>query len=242
MKNFIVGLMIVATAALSLSADIYVKSNSHTDAMSMMGQNTPATDSVSELWISDNAIAMAGKDSRTIIDLSKNMFTMISLEKKSYVETPLPVDFAKLLPSEMAAMAGMIVMSATVSPTGETKKIGQWNCQGYDKTMTVMGMPMKTKVWASTEVPFDTVKFAEKFMPAMTKGMMRLDDASVKEMMKIKGYQIASEVNAEMMGAKIHSTTEVVEISKKDAPAGTYAVPAGFTKKATLGMDDLQKR
>ena len=130
MKKIIVGLVIVATAALSLSADIYIKSNSHTDAMSMMGQNTPATDSVSELWISDNAIAMMGKDSRTIIDLSKNMFTMISLEKKSYVETPLPVDFAKLLPPEMAAMAGMIVMSAKVSPTGETHRVGQWNCQG----------------------------------------------------------------------------------------------------------------
>ncbi|MCX6567123.1 MAG: hypothetical protein NTW38_12025 [Candidatus Aminicenantes bacterium] len=242
MRKFFVGLMIVATSALFLSADVYIKSKAHTDAMSMMGQNTPATDSISELWISDNAMAMVGKDSSTIIDLSKNLFSMISFENKSYVETPLPVDFAKLLPPEMAAMAGMIVMSATVSPTGETKKIGQWNCQGYDMSMTVMGMPMKTKIWASTEVPFDTVKFSEKFMPAMTKGMMRLNDASVEEMKKIKGYQISSEVNAEMMGAKIHSTTEVVEISQKDAPAGTYAVPAGFTKKATLGMGDLQKR
>jgi len=242
MKKFIAGLAIVAMAALSLSADVYIKSNSHTDAMSIMGQNTPATDTVSELWISDNALAMVGKDSSTIIDLSKNMFTMVNFEKKSYVETPLPVDFAKLLPPQMAAMAGMIVMSATVNPTGETKKVGQWNCQGYDMTMTVMGMPMKTKVWASTDVPFDTAKFAEKFMPAMTKGMMRLDDASVKEMMKIKGYQIATEVNAEMMGAKIHSTTEVAEISQKSAPAGTYSVPAGFTKSATLDMADLQKR
>ena len=242
MKKMLTGMLIVAMAALSLSADIYIKNKAHTDAMSIMGQNSPATDTVSEIWISDNAVAMVSKDSGTIIDLSKNMFTMISFDKKSYVETPLPVDFAKLLPPEMAAMAGMIVMSATVTPTAETKKVGQWNCQGYDMTMTVMGMPMKTKVWASTEVPFDTAKFAEKFMPAMTKGMMRLDDASVKEMMKIKGYQIATEVNAEMMGAKIHSTSEVTEISVKSAPAGIYSVPAGFAKKATMDMADLQKR
>jgi hypothetical protein len=242
MKKFVVGLMIVATSALFLSADVYIKSKAHTDAMSMMGQNTPATDSISELWISDNAMAMVGKDNSTIIDLSKNVFAMINFGNKSYVETPLPVEFAKLMPPEMAAMAGMFVMSATVSSTGETKQVGQWKCQGYDMTMTVMGMPMKTKVWASTEVPFDTAKFAEKFMPTMTKGMMRLDDASVKEMMKINGYQIATEVNAEIMGAKIHTTTEVVEISQKNAPAGTYAVPAGFTKRATLDMADLQKR
>ncbi len=242
MKKIFTGLMIVAAVALTLSADIYIKSNSHTDAMQMMGQSTPATDTVSETWIGDNAMAMVTSDSRTVVDLARNLFLMINPGSKTYVETSLPVDFKKLLPPEMAAMAGMVVMSATVAPTGEAKKIGQWNCQGYDMTMTVMGMPMKTKVWASTEVPFDSAKFAEKFLPAMAKGMMRLDDGSVKEMMKIKGYQIMTEVNAEMMGAKIHSTNQVVEISKKDAPAGTYTVPAGFTKKSTLGMDDLQKR
>ncbi len=57
MKKFVIGLTIVAMAALSLSADIYIKSKSHTDAMSVMGQATPATDTVSEQWISDNVFA-----------------------------------------------------------------------------------------------------------------------------------------------------------------------------------------
>ncbi|MHB8054935.1 MAG: hypothetical protein ACYDH3_06770 [Candidatus Aminicenantales bacterium] len=242
MKKLIVGMIIVAFAALSLSADIYIKSKTHTDAMTMMGQTTPASDSNSELWIGDNAMAMISASSMTVIDLGKNMFYMANMKSKSYVETPLPLDFAKLLPPQMASMASMIIMSATVAPTNETKKVGIWNCSGYDMTMTVMGMPMKTKVWASADVPFDTAKFAEKFLPAMTKGMMRLDDASVKEMMKIKGYQVASETNAEIMGAKIHTTSEVLEITKKSAPAGTYAVPAGFTKKATLDMSEMQNR
>ena len=242
MKKLIVGMTIAAMAVLSLSADIYIKSKTHTDAMQMMGQTTPATDSVSETWIGDNAMAMIGDKNVTIIDLGKNMFTMINTKAKSYVETPLPVDFAKLLPPQMAQMASMMVMSATVAETGETKTVGAWKCKGYDMTMTVMGMPMKTRVWASTDVPFDAAKFAEKFMPAMAKGMMRLDENSIKEMMKIKGYQIASETNAEIMGAKIHSTNEVVEITKKSAPAGVYSVPAGFAKKATLDMSEVQNR
>lgn len=242
MKKVIVGMMIAAMAVLSLSADIYIKSKSHTDAVQMMGQTTPASDSISETWIGDNAMAMVSDKNATIIDLGKNTFIMINTKAKSYVETPLPVDFAKLLPPQMAQMAGMMIMSATVAPTGETKKIGSWTCQGYDMTMTVMGMPMKTRVWASTDVPFDAAKFAEKFMPAMTKGMMRLDDNSIKEMMKIKGYQIATETNAEIMGAKIHSTNEVVEIAKKSAPAGIYAVPAGFAKKDFLDMAEVQNR
>jgi len=242
MKKLTVIAVILMMTALSLSADIYIKNKTHTDAMSIMGQNTPATDVVAELWISDNVFVQKSADSGMIIDLSKNMFYMVNYKDKTYVESPLPLDMAKLLPPEAAAMAGMFTMSATVTPTGDTKKIGSWNCQGYEMTITVMGMPMKTKVWASTEVPFDFAKFAEKFMPVMAKGAMRLNDASVKEMMKIKGYQIATELNAEMMGAKIRTTMETIEISKKDAPAGIYAVPAGYKKNATMSMGDLQKR
>jgi hypothetical protein len=71
--------------------------------------------------------------------------------------------------------------------------------------------------------------------------MLRLDEASVKEMEKIKGYQIASETSGEIMGAKMRSTQEVLEISKKTAPAGTYAVPAGFKKNATIDMGQIQR-
>jgi hypothetical protein len=236
MKKLTAIAVFMLMAALSLSADIYMKTKTHTDAMSIMGQNTPATDVIAELWIGDNVFVQKSTDSGTIIDLTKNMFYMVNYKDKTYVESPLPLDMAKLLPPEAAAMAGMFTMSATVVPTGDTKKIGSWNCQGYEMTITVMGMPMKTKVWASTDVPFDFAKFAEKFMPALAKGTMRLDDASVKEMMKIKGYQIASEMNAEMMGAKMHVTMDTIEISKKDAPAGIYTVPAGFKKNATMDM------
>ncbi|MBN1939547.1 MAG: hypothetical protein JW843_08170 [Candidatus Aminicenantes bacterium] len=241
MKKFIVGLTIIAMAALSLSADIYIKSKSHTDAMSVMGQNTPATDTVSEAWISDNVFFNRTGDNGIIIDAAKKVFIMVNYGSKTYVEAALPLDFSKLLPPEMSAMASMIIMSAKVSPSGETKKIGSWNCQGYTMVMSIMGMPITTKVWASTDVPFDTVKFNAKFMVEMAKGMMRLDDASAKEMAKIKGYQIASETSGEIMGAKMRSTTEVVEISKKSAPAGVYAVPAGFKKTDFINMADIQR-
>jgi len=201
-----------------------------------MGQNTPAKDDISEQWIGDNVYAMKTGDTGQIMDLSKNVLYMINHKDKSYVEAPLPLDIAKLLPPEMAAMASMIIMKATVAPTGETKKSGSWNCQGYDMTMSVMGMPMKTKIWASTDVPFDTAKFTEKMMPAIMQGSLNLDASSLKELAKIKGMQISTEMNGEMMGAKIRAVMEVVEISKKNAPAGTYTLPAGYKKNTTKSL------
>jgi uncharacterized protein (DUF1810 family) len=73
-------------------------------------------------------------------------------------------------------------------------------------------------------------------------GQMRLTDEAAKQYAKIKGFQIASELNADVMGAKMHTTTETVEIVEKAAPAGAFEPPAGYTKKATLSMQDLQRR
>jgi hypothetical protein len=238
MKKIFALTALVLMVALSLSADVYVKQKTHTDGM--MGQ--PATDVIQEQWIGDNAFASVSADQSIIMDMKKNLMYWVNHKSKTYVESTLPMDLTKLLPAEFAAMAGMMTMSATVSPTTETKKVGQWNCTGYDVTITMMGMPMKMRLWATTDVPFDFNQFNAKIWGNVLKGQMMLDEASVKEMMKIKGFQIASEMSGEMMGMKFNTTTEVLEISKKNPPANVYAPPAGYTKKDKLSMEDLQKR
>ena len=241
MKKILTFVAILAVAALSLSADIYVKSKSHTDAMSIMGQNTPAKDDVSEQWLSESALAHNDKNQGFIVDLKKNMMYIINHANKSYVETTLPLDYAKLLPPEAAAMAGRMTMTATVTPGNETKKIGNWNCSLYNMNMSIMGIAMPMKIWASTDVPFDRAKYAELFANLL-KGQMRLDDASVKEFQKIKGFQIATEMNAEIMGAKMHTSSEVLEIAVKNAPQGVYSAPKDYVKKDKLSRDEFQKR
>ena len=106
----------------------------------------------------------------------------------------------------------------------------------------MMGMPMTLRVWASTDVPATLLDFSAKVTPVFLQGQMRLTDASVKEFAKIKGFQVATELTADVMGAQMHTTTEVVEIVEKPAPAGTFEPPAGYTKKTTLSLQDLQRR
>ena len=98
-------------------------------------------------------------------------------------------------------------------------------------TLPIVSLPL---------VPEALAKFAALFTTLM-KGQMRMDDASVAEFLKIKGFQIATEMNAEIMGGKIHSTSEVLEIAQKPAPAGVYSAPKGYAKKDTLSMEELQK-
>jgi hypothetical protein len=242
MKKLFACLVLVLAVTFSLSADVYVKTKTHSDAMSIMGQNTPAQDGITEQWIGDDKFASLGGDQAFIIDLKKNLGFIINTKAKTYVETALPLDMSKLLPPEAAAFAGMMKMSATVAPTAETKKVGSWTCSGYDVNLSMTMFAMKMKVWAATDVPFDANAFNAKIWGNLVKGQMMMDEASVKEMAKIKGFQIATETSGDIMGAKMRSTTEVMEITKKDAPAGVYSVPAGFIKTATLSMDAIQKR
>ncbi len=239
MRRFALVLAVVLALSGFAAADVYIKSNVHTDAMSVMGQNTPANDAVTEQWLGDGVFAMNSESISTIVDLKKNVGLLILHGSKSYVEYPLPLDLAKLLPPEAAQFASMMKMTATVAPNGQTKTIGKWKCAGYDVTLGMaMGMTMKIAMWASTDVPFDAAKYMKDVYRNMQVQMM--DPASLAEFAKIQGFPIASDMSGEMMGATMHTTTQVAEIAQKAAPAGTYEVPKGYAKKTQLSMADFQ--
>jgi hypothetical protein len=242
MKKIIAALLFLVLAAPAGAQDVLVRVKTHSDALAIADQSQPARDDVTEQWYSAGKTAQNGKESGFIIDLNKNIAYMVNHNDRSYVPVSLPMDLTKILPPEVQQMAPMMQMTATVTPTSETKTIGAWPCTGYDATLTVMGMPMTLRVWASTAVPASLVDFAAKVMPAFLQGQMRLTDEAVKEFGKIRGFQVATELTADIMGARMHTTTETVEIIEKAAPAGTFEPPAGYAKKATLSMQDLQRR
>lgn len=238
MKKVLFTVIALLALAFVLSADVYIKTSVHTDAFAMMGQNQPAKDEVMEQWVGNNQLVNKTGDKVMIMDMNKNMMYIVNPKDKSYVETQLPLDMAKLLPKEAASMMSMMKVTVKVTPNGQTQKVNKWNCVGYDVDMNMMMMQMKMKVWATTEVPFDWKMFSKMY--ANVSKMQFMDDAAIAELMKINGYQVASEMTMDMMGSKIKVTSQVTEIAQKPAPAGIYAVPAGFTKKATLSMEDMR--
>ena len=242
MKRVTTALLVLLLASPAFAADVLVRIKTHSDPMSIGGQSQPARDSVAEQWYGPGKTAQISGDGGFIVDLGKNVVYMVNHRSKSYVPLTIPIDIVKILPPEVAAQAPMMQMTATVSPTTETRTFGAWKCLGYDVTLTMMGMPMTMRVWASTDVPAALLDFSAKVTPVFLQGQMRLTDESMKEFAKIKGFQVATELTATVMGAEMRTTTEVVEIVEKPAPAGTFEPPAGYAQKATLSMQDLQRR
>lgn len=246
---FILGLTVLVGLVLALPAraDIFMKQKIHTDAMQVMGQSQPAKDSTMSIWLTENKARMDQEGGTSSILLAdQKILYMIDHNKKQYAEMPL--DFDKMLneaagddPDKAEAMAKMPGfmknmmkgvmgnMSAKVTDTGETKKIGSWNCRKYLIEMD-MGMGGKTnsEAWATEDIKIDYTKAftAANAMMASMPGFEKI----IQEMKKVKGVTVLSTATIKMMGAEVTSTTELIEATEKGAPAGNYDVPAGYKK------------
>ena len=238
-KTLLILSMIVMSAAV-LTADVYIKQKTHTDAIEMMGQQQPARDDLNEIWIGKRKMAMHGPAGSYIVNLDNNEMLMINHSNKSYIQMTLPLDMSKYVPAQFLQMMSNVDLSIT--PTGETVTVGEWKCSVYEMEMSMMMFNIKGKIYATKDVPFDWKAFQDEMYAEVTKATMRVGDEAVKEFQKIDGFQIKTETSVNMMNTEMKSSQEVIEISKKDAPAGTYDTPAGYAKKDKLSIEDIMRR
>jgi hypothetical protein len=230
---FIAALLVISFTL--LHADVYIKQKTNMGAF--MGQ--PPKELVQEHWLGKNKMAVISREQSMILDLEAKKLYMVIHGSKSYIETGLPLDMTKLMPEQMAKMMKGILdgMTISVQPNGQTKKVANWNANGYDLKITVMGMEIKMVFWASKDVPFDWKEFSYLYSE-IYKAQFRIGEQFMEEFKKVQGFPVETEVDA--MGMK--ATTTTVEISQKNPGAGIYSVPAGYTKKDKLSEQDLQNK
>jgi len=134
-------------------------------------------------------------------------------------------------------MKNMMKMKATVQPTTETKKIKNWDAKKYLQTIEMAMGKTTSEIWATEDIKINKdlyLKFSTALF-AMQPGMKDMIDDMMKEMQKIKGFQVLSSSVSDMMGTQIKSTVELQEIREDNPPAGTYDIPAGYKQKKWTG-------
>jgi hypothetical protein len=248
-------LVLFVFATVQARADIYMKQKVHTDELKVMGQTQPAKDEISVIWLGENLARMdQGAATSSILLGEKKVLFMLDHNKKTYAEMPLDLDkmFGEAVEAgagddpEMAAakekmpafmknmMKGaMGSMSAKVTETGETKKIGSWNCRKYLIEMDMGMVKSQAEAWATEDLKIDYSLYftSANAMMANQPGF----DKIVKEMQKVKGVIVFQTAKISVMGSEVTSTTELLECSDKSAPAGNYDVPAGYKKVKGFG-------
>jgi len=240
MKRLLGLILVLALALPAVLADVYIKQNTHTDAVTMMGQKQPAKDEIQELWVGDKRFAMHSSQMSMIVDANKKILNFIDHKQKYYIEMTLPLQLEAYMPEGMAKMmeAMMGKISIAVTPMNQKKKIENWPCTGYKVNLKMAMMDMEQTVWATTDVPFDYKELNNMLLNNLYKFQLRVSDDIIKEMDKIKGYPVLSETvsTIQMVEKPMTMRTKVLEISKKAPAAKAYAIPQGYAKKDKISM------
>ena len=230
-KLFILTALLLVSFSL-LQADYYIKQKVDVNAMGQQKQQTIET------WIGKKKVATIADTSSFILDHGAKKMYMIMHANKTYSEFDLPFDASKMMTGgkgkQMAQM--MKNMTISINDAGKTKKIAGFKCKGYKLVigMEMMGQKVTNNItiWASTEVPFDWKSMVD--MQVAMAGMMQMGSGEkfVNEYKKIKGFQLGMDMDMDMGMMKMSMKSEAVEVVKKTAKAGTYSVPAGYSKKS----------
>jgi hypothetical protein len=231
-RVFMLAIIVILAAGFAV-ADVKVVQTHHQDGFTMMGQNQPATDEEHVTWIGDRRMRMDQGSTSTVVVLDEKKMYVINHNDSTYAVVDLPVDLSTLLPPGMAEqMMQMMQFDVTVTPTDETKKIGDWDARRYDMKMTSKMMNMDSVLWASKDTPIDVEQWVNLYgeMLRLQPGMQ----AMVEKIATIDGFIVAQEATMSMSFAgdtKVGSSDRVTSIEEAEAPAGTYAPPADYTRE-----------
>jgi len=240
-----------ALGAVSARADVYMKQKTHTGSFTVMGRTQPEKDEIVVYWLGQNRARTDHDNGKSTIFLSdKGMLISLDHNKKTYMEMPL--DIGKAMDEALAGkgeegqkVAGLMKgltkgmmggMTVKVTETGETKKIGSWSCRKYIIDMKMSMGETSSEAWATEDLKIDAKLYltAANAMMASQPGFQDI----IKEMQKVKGVVVYQTSTAKVMGSDVMTTIELVECGDKTPPAGSYEVPAGYTKvKGMKGMN-----
>jgi hypothetical protein len=242
-RRILTALLTVLLVAGAAAADLKIVKMTHRDGFTMMGQTQPAQDNEQTTWIGDDRMVMEQGDNATIVRLDTSKLIVVDHVEESFSVLDLPIDLDALIPAGMAEpMKAMMTFEVTVTPTGESKTIGDWKAQKYEMKMTSEMMTMESTMWASKQPAFDQAAYFKmaRQMASLQPGMADV----ANEMNKVDGLVVEQEgvMTMTMMGnVSVKTWEKTSSIEQLDPPPGTYDPPAGYTEKPFDFMSQMQR-
>jgi len=163
MNRLLILVFIVALLVPAAGADVFMKQVMHQDAVEMMGQKQEAADDTIMIWMKPGQACVNMPEKQAFIsDLEKDLCYVVDHKGKAYAELPLDSDkrmevLAGEDGAEMMAMMKQMMSSITVevTPTEETKTIGDWKTKKY---LVITKLPMgsvTSEIWVDESKKHD---------------------------------------------------------------------------------------
>lgn len=226
-------------------ADTYLKIQLHTDSRYQNGAVIPAEDAAVENWISARKMASVSRTWRFVADLDQNVFILINLAEKSYLQLPLPLDLLNVVPAdEKEPITAYKYLGAVAAAEGGRTILGV-PCKRFDiQRWVILGgdrfAEQETTAWYGPLPGLDPATYLQ--LQRQFYALSNFGPELMETYLKIPGFAMAQESVRYIEGTAIKSSYLVTEMATRDAPAGIYAIPEGFTKKDSYSARQLQQR
>lgn len=214
----------ISGLAVGAAADTRLTQVTRVDPMEFMGQQNPASSDTMQIWYAGDKLALVSNDLITILRTDKGAMYLLMPETREYFEYPL-----EGLADTATVPADQMVLTATVTRTEETRKIGNWNTRKYTVATTAKaGMTGSEEIWATNDIDLDS----EAFAAAKSGIMARFPGFAqfVRELAKVDGVPVLTNYSMNVFGTTMTGSVEVLAVETKPAPEGIYDVPAGYVQ------------
>ncbi len=197
---------------------------------------------VNETWIGEGRMTTIEGNRIIIVDLAQNVLWFLNQGEREYIEARLPLDLSVLFSEDVIQRYQAQQVTGTVAETGSGREIATYNCHEYDVTFwdVTDGEQFNRRdisVWASPDVVIDYEVYYE-YLESL-RLLYNRDESLLTELREINGVQLGSRFRIRRPGWVQRTSSRIVEISEREPPTGTYAVPPGYVMKERLTPSDL---
>ena len=173
------------------------------------------------IWIGGDKLRRDEADSSYILRLDLGKLYIINHADKTYKVLAVPGDLEKIAAQTAAQL------KVRVTATSETKKIGEWTARKYKVDLkNPEGLHLDTTIWASKDIASHE---AYSRLAASLAALQPGASEWARKLEQIEGFPVLQEANVDMGGSRFKTREELVSVETKDAPAGAYDIPAGYT-------------
>jgi hypothetical protein len=230
--QFVAAAALLAAAAGSApaGADLLFSIHGHADSVKLGNRSQAPRDSSARIWLAGDKMRRDEGSLSVIVRLDRHMLYLVNHADRTYSQVEVPLDWKKMVqPGDQDSFAKFLAdneITAAVTPSTETRKIGAWSAHRVDVLLTNKhGLRMANQMWLTKDLPLFA---AYNKMSGVLASLQPNAAAWSQKVALLDGFPIYQETTITIGQSVSQTREEVVASETKDAPPGTYDVPAGF--------------
>jgi len=242
MKPKIILIFLLVLFCFSIYGAVYVKGNLHFESFYDSGVLQPEEDAVYEWWFEKNKVSFLAPRWRFTLDKEKNVLIAVNFSEKFFVKISLPMNLSSHVDQQLLENLKQYQINGNVKITGQKKVFLKKNCDEYSVSEWIMFQDQRfydreRTLLVTDDIPLDWKLLNELY--AWIRSFFKPMESYQKELKKVNGFILASDVVRFQEGDQVKYNFKVLEIKQKKAPEFIFDIPKNFKKKDKFTRPEL---